>query len=137
MNDQINGDSGADILFEGGGANILDDDNAEDPDLDRRDGSDDRPKLSNLRAVKESTFEITKHWLENVAQDMVEDDTVRDENILPYDILAGNFVVSDEEDHPHSWDNYLVLQNELNPHDVNDDGHILSLIHISEPTRPY
>ncbi|MCH2611972.1 MAG: dockerin type I domain-containing protein [Pirellulales bacterium] len=127
MNDQINGDSGADILFGGGGANTLDDDNAEDPDLDRRDGSDDRPKLSNLRAVKESTFEITKHWLENIAQDMVEDDTVRNENILPYDVLAGNFVVSDEEDHPHSWDDYLVVQNELNPHDVNDDGHISPL----------
>jgi hypothetical protein len=135
QNDVVDGSAGADTLFGGSGTNVLTSDAL---DLDIRDGSDNRPKLESLDILKKHVFtamsasandiddsaDQQSPWVQQLATDMMSDDTLSTVNALPFDRMAGNFVVTDEDIDLTAYRSYTNPANKL---DVNNDGHVSPL----------
>ena len=135
QNDIVVGSLGADTLMGGSGNNEMTSDSS---DLDVRSGSDNRPKLESLEVLKANVFttmvmssrdvgdsaDTRIPWGQQLATDMMTDDTMSTVNSLPFDQLAGNFVVTDEQ---MDLSTYRPYTNPANKLDVNNDGHVSPL----------
>ena len=124
-NDYLQGDNGADafpdVLLGGRGLDQIESDELDSP---VQHSSDNLPKLGHLARAKQLVLHAASNWFNLFSSDLASDISTQKDGDLMFDVLTGNYLISDEV---VDWKSQVVYHNLEHPQDTNADNQLTPL----------